>query len=94
MLVEYFQYQHPEYEQGRNPFESNTSVTDLLFNEGPAILDIIRSGVVKNQSSMRIYFLLLTPLAHVRRLEIHRVAAMWCVICGMRKIRPGQTHKP
>ncbi len=37
-------YEHPEYEQLFPPFVSHASVLDLLFNEGPRSLEILRSG--------------------------------------------------
>lgn len=38
-------YQHPTYRQGFDPFIPNMSVIDLMLNEGPRALEIIRSGV-------------------------------------------------
>lgn len=49
--VEYFDYSHPEYNQGKNPFETYLSAIDLLFNEGPASMSIIKSGLTINRSS-------------------------------------------
>jgi len=40
----YHQYEHPVYRQMYGGFLSFMSAIDLLFNEGPASLDIIRSG--------------------------------------------------
>ncbi len=40
----YQQYTHPVYNQLHGNFMSHLSAIDLLFNEGPASLDIIRSG--------------------------------------------------
>ena len=37
-------YVHPEYDQGPHEFLSHMSVVDLLFNEGPWALEVIRSG--------------------------------------------------
>lgn len=37
-------YQHPEYDQLFPPFLPYASVVDLLFNQGPRSLEIIRSG--------------------------------------------------
>jgi hypothetical protein len=37
-------YVHPEYRQLFPPFVPYASVLDLLFNEGPKALDILRSG--------------------------------------------------
>jgi len=42
--VLYNDYQHPEYKQLKMPFMPFMSVLDLLFNEGPNSLKIIRSG--------------------------------------------------
>lgn len=38
------EYDHPEYQQAFAPFMPYASTLDLLFNEGPRALDIIRSG--------------------------------------------------
>ena len=40
----YHDFQHPEYNQLFGSFIPYLSVLDLLFNEGPSSLDIIRSG--------------------------------------------------
>ena len=40
----YHNYQHPEYDQLFGPFVPYLSALDLLLNEGPASLEIIRSG--------------------------------------------------
>jgi hypothetical protein len=40
----YHNYQHPEYEQLYGEFVPHLSVIDLLFNEGPSSLSIIRRG--------------------------------------------------
>lgn len=40
----YQQYTHPVYKQLYGEFMAHMSVIDLLFNEGPASLEIIRSG--------------------------------------------------
>lgn len=37
-------YSHPQYRQSFPPFVAYASVIDLLFNEGPCSLEIIRSG--------------------------------------------------
>ena len=37
-------YKHPLYNQLHGTFTSHLSIVDLLFNEGPKSLDIIRSG--------------------------------------------------
>jgi len=42
--VAYNEYTHPVYRQLHGAFIPFLSVVDLLFNEGPASLDIIRSG--------------------------------------------------
>jgi len=43
----YHQYEHPVYTQLFNGFISHMSAVDLLFNEGPKSLQIIRSGRLK-----------------------------------------------
>ena len=43
----YHQYEHPVYSQMFGEFVSHMSSIDLLFNEGPKSLDIIRSGRAK-----------------------------------------------
>ena len=40
----YNNFQHPRYRQLFGPFTPYLSTLDLLFNEGPASLEIIRSG--------------------------------------------------
>jgi hypothetical protein len=45
----YQQYTHPVYSQLHGEFMTHMSAIDLLFNEGPASLDIIRSGRGKNE---------------------------------------------
>lgn len=42
--VLFHSYQHPEYRQLFPPFQAHASVLDLLFNEGPRALEVIRSG--------------------------------------------------
>ena len=42
--VRFQHYQHPEYRQLFRPFVPYASALDLLFNEGPGAMDIIRSG--------------------------------------------------
>lgn len=42
--VFFHHYEHPEYRQLHKPFEPFASVIDLMFNEGPAALEILRSG--------------------------------------------------
>jgi len=37
-------FHHPEYEQRFPPFAPHASVLDLLFNQGPGALEIIRAG--------------------------------------------------
>ena len=37
-------YEHPEYNQRFDNFQQNAGILDLLFNEGPNSLKIIRSG--------------------------------------------------
>ena len=41
------QYNHPTYKQLYKDFIPNMSVIDLMFNEGPASLEIIMSGNIK-----------------------------------------------
>lgn len=48
--VVYQQYAHPVYHQLNGEFIPYMSVIDLLFNEGPASLEIIRSGAVHRLS--------------------------------------------
>lgn len=43
----YHQYEHPVYAQLFSGFLSHMSLIDLLFNEGPKSLEIIRSGRLK-----------------------------------------------
>jgi len=42
--VEFQEYKHPEYTQFGTNFEPFMSILDLLFNEGPNSLNIIKSG--------------------------------------------------
>jgi hypothetical protein len=42
--VAFQHYEHPEYRQLFPPFQSHASVLDLIFNEGPNSLAILRSG--------------------------------------------------
>jgi hypothetical protein len=42
--VWFHNYTHPEYKQRFPPFCAYASVLDLMFNEGPRALEIIRSG--------------------------------------------------
>jgi hypothetical protein len=42
--VAFQHYEHPEYRQLFPPFQSHASVLDLIFNEGPNALPILRSG--------------------------------------------------
>lgn len=44
ITLQYHQYEHPVYPQLFGEFLSHMSVIDLLFNQGPKSLDIIRSG--------------------------------------------------
>ena len=41
----YFDYAHPQYEQGRRAFEPYMSALDLLFHHGADGLAVLRSGV-------------------------------------------------
>lgn len=43
VAVEYHEYAHPIYSQQFGAFESHMSVVDLLFNEGPESLRILRN---------------------------------------------------
>lgn len=42
--LSFHEYEHPVYSQLHGKFVSHLSVVDLLFNEGPNALDILRSG--------------------------------------------------
>lgn len=42
--VRLHQYEHPVYLQQFDPFLSHASIIDLLFNEGPRSMEILRSG--------------------------------------------------
>lgn len=42
--VRYLDFEHPTYRQQHGHFKTHLSVVDLLFNEGPQALNIIRSG--------------------------------------------------
>lgn len=42
--IEFQNYEHPIYQQSYQPFMSHASTVDLLFNEGPRSLEILRSG--------------------------------------------------
>jgi WbqC-like protein family len=42
--VSFQHYEHPEYKQLFPPFQPYACVVDLLFNEGPSSLQVIRSG--------------------------------------------------
>ena len=44
-IVLYYQnYSHPEYQQRYDGFVPHLSILDLLFNEGKASLEILRTG--------------------------------------------------
>ena len=45
ILVKYNEYKHPEYKQLYGDFIPFLSVVDLIFNEGPRSLEIIRKGI-------------------------------------------------
>jgi len=47
--VRIHQYVHPTYRQQWEPFLPHASTVDLLFNEGPRSLEIIRSGRRKSE---------------------------------------------
>jgi len=52
ITIDYLLYEHPEYKQRNGNFVSNCCILDLLFNEGPSSLNIIRSGVnIKSHNS-------------------------------------------
>jgi hypothetical protein len=42
--VEFHRYEHPEYSQLFPPFCAYAAALDLIFNEGPKSLEILRSG--------------------------------------------------
>ena len=44
VAVEWQDYRHPSYSQLHGAFESHLSILDLLLNEGPGSLEILRSG--------------------------------------------------
>lgn len=44
VLLAYHHYEHPTHKQLYGDFVSHLSIIDLLLNEGPQTLDIIRSG--------------------------------------------------
>jgi hypothetical protein len=48
--VSYHDYEHPTYSQMLGPFVSHLSIIDLLFNEGPSSLSIIKTGQPHNAS--------------------------------------------
>jgi len=54
--VEFQDYNHPTYTQLQSPFVSHLSVIDLLFNFGPASLDIVMSGNLSRQQLMEKHF--------------------------------------
>lgn len=45
--VGYNHFEHPTYKQLNGEFVSHLSVIDLIFNEGPQSLQLIRDGIVK-----------------------------------------------
>ena len=45
--LEYHMFDHPEYQQLYGPFAPYMSIVDLMFNEGPASLGIIRQGRIE-----------------------------------------------
>ena len=47
------EFNHPSYSQVYDPFIPFASVLDLIFNEGPRSLDIIRSGMLKPKELIR-----------------------------------------
>ncbi|HNV95219.1 MAG TPA: WbqC family protein [Bacteroidales bacterium] len=50
IMIEFQNYEHPEYNQLFPPFISYASVIDLMFNEGKNSLEIIKKGEKKNFS--------------------------------------------
>ena len=48
--VWFHHYQHPEYRQAFPPFEPYASIVDLIFNQGPDALQILREGRCDNYS--------------------------------------------
>lgn len=51
ITLRYHEYKHPVYTQLFGEFLSFMSAIDLLFNEGPKCLDIIRSGSLKRANN-------------------------------------------
>jgi hypothetical protein len=47
------EFNHPNYSQVYDPFIPFASVLDLVFNEGPRSLDIIRSGIRNPEELIR-----------------------------------------
>jgi hypothetical protein len=44
ITVRFHNYQHPSYRQMFPPFVAYASILDLIFNEGPRAMEIVRSG--------------------------------------------------
>jgi hypothetical protein len=42
--VRFHDYRHPAYRQLHGAFAPDLSIIDLLLNEGPGSLDVLRSG--------------------------------------------------
>lgn len=53
ITLRYHQYEHPVYPQLFGEFLSHMSVIDLLFNQGPKSLEIIRSGRLKKGAAFQ-----------------------------------------
>jgi hypothetical protein len=51
--IYFHQYEHPVYRQLHGPFKSHLSTIDLLFNEGPDALRILRSGRTGEEPALR-----------------------------------------
>ncbi len=53
IMIDFLLFEHPSYKQRNGKFVPNCCVLDLLFNEGPSSLNIIRSGVeTKSHNSL------------------------------------------
>lgn len=49
----FHEYHHPIYSQKFNNFEPNLSIIDLLFNEGPQSLSIIKKGNITRERMLK-----------------------------------------
>ncbi|MDP3703816.1 MAG: WbqC family protein [Candidatus Omnitrophota bacterium] len=54
--LEFQDYTHPTYTQLHGPFVSHLSAVDLLFNHGPASLEILMSGNLSRQQLLEKHF--------------------------------------